>query len=454
MKPIEGQPILTAAAMRAAERAVAPDPDALYGLMEHAGAGVAAAVRRLAAGAETLILCGPGNNGGDGYVAARHLRGTGHAVRVAAESAPRSELARRARAAWDGPVEPLMAAAPAPVLVDALFGTGLTRPVGADTAQMLRLLAERARLTIAVDLPSGAATDDGTLLSAPPLFDVTLALAALKPAHLLQPAARHMGAIRLLDIGVPVESAARALARPTLPRPGPNAHKFSRGMVAVIGGAMPGAAELAARAAAHAGAGYVLLLAEGRGYPQAIVRRPWSDAALANNRIGALVVGPGLGRDEAARARFDAAWASPLPLVIDGDALRLFDPAQRRAAPIILTPHEGEFDHLFGSGQGSKIDRARAAAQASGATVAFKGADTTIADPDGRATVAANASPWLSTAGTGDVLAGACGAMLAAGLPPLAAAEAAVWLHGQAARRLGPAFLADDLANALGDSRR
>lgn len=453
MNRIEGQPILTAAEIRAAEQAVAPNTDALYDLMELAGAGIAAAVCRLAAGADTLILCGPGNNGGDGYVAARLLQQAGHAVRVAAAVPPASELARRARAAWDGPVESLEAAASAPVLVDALFGTGLTRPLDSSIAEILGCLAGRARLSIAVDLPSGVSSDDGAVLSVLPRFDLTLALAALKPAHFLQPAAHYSGAIRLLDIGVPVGSAAHVLAEPTLPHPGPDDHKFSRGMVAVVGGSMTGAAELAARAAAYAGAGYVLLLTEGGGDPQAIVRRPWSGAALADARIGAVVVGPGLGRDEIAWARFDAAWASPLPLLIDGDALRLFDPAQRRAAPIVLTPHEGEFDHLFGSGQGSKIDRARAAAQASDATVVFKGSDTVIAEPSGRVIVTANASPWLSTAGTGDVLAGTCGAMLAAGLHPFAAANAAVWLHGQAARRLGSAFVADDLARALGDAR-
>lgn len=453
MIPIEGRPILTAAEMRAAERRAAPRDDALYALMERAGAGVAAAVRRLSAGAEALILCGPGNNGGDGYVAARLLDEAGHPVRIAASSEPVSELGKRARAGWIGPVEPLSDARPAPVLVDALFGTGLARPLDDATSSSLRALAEAARLRIAVDLPSGVATDDGAVLSEPPRFDLTLALGALKPAHLLQPAARYMGELRLLDIGVPADSRARALARPALPEPGPDSHKFSRGVVAVVAGAMPGASELAALAAARAGAGYVLLLGEGRGGPQALVRRPWSAESLADQRVSAVVIGPGLGRDDAARERLTAAWDSRHPLVIDGDALRLFDSAQRLAAPVVLTPHAGEFDHLFGAGEGSKIDRARAAAGASGATVVFKGPDTVIAAPDGRAVVAGEANPWLSTAGTGDVLAGACGAMLASGLNPTDAAEAALWLHGRAARRLGPAFLADDLADALASCR-
>jgi hydroxyethylthiazole kinase-like uncharacterized protein yjeF len=453
MIPVEGQPILTAAEMRAAEEHAAPTPDAMYALMERAGAGVAEAVRRLAAGAEVLVLCGPGNNGGDGYVAATALASNGHPVRVAATGEPRTDSARRARAAWTGPVVPLDRAAPAPILVDALFGTGLTRPLDRAVTGPLNNLTEVARLRIAVDLPSGVASDDGAVPSEPPRFDLTLALGALKPAHLLQPAARHAGQVRLLDIGVPVASRVAALARPMLPEPGPDAHKFTRGLVAVVSGAMPGAAALAAEAASRAGAGYVLLLGDAAAGPHAIVRRHWSTDALADPHIGAVVIGPGLGRDEAARDRFAVAYNSDHPLVIDGDALRLLDPDRARTAPTILTPHAGEFDHLFGPGEGGKIARTQAAARRSGAVVVFKGADTVVAAPDGRAVVAGSPSHWLSTAGTGDVLAGSCGAMLASGLDPFDAATAAVWLHGEAARRLGPAFLADDLARALSAAR-
>ncbi|PAX08436.1 NAD(P)H-hydrate dehydratase [Sphingomonas lenta] len=455
MIPIHGQPILTAAQMRAAEEAAAPTPDAMYALMERAGAGVAEAVRRLSAGAEALILCGPGNNGGDGYVAARILREQGHPVRLAAASEPKSDLARRARAGWDGPVERLADADPAPVLVDALFGTGLARSLDEGLTAPLHRLADAARLRLAVDLPSGVATDDGAVPSEPPRFDVTLALGALKPAHLLQPAARYMGELRLLDIGVPAPSRTRALARPTLPEPGPDSHKFTRGLVCVVSGEMPGAAELAATAAAHAGAGYVLLLGAEASAPHAIVRRPWSLEALSVRKPGAVVIGPGLGREDKSIwiPRLSSVLATPYPVVLDGDALRHLSNPHSFRGPTILTPHAGEFDHLFGLGQGSKIDRARAAAERSGATIVFKGADTVIASPHGDAIVAPEASAWLSTAGTGDVLAGACGAMLAAGLDPLAAAEAAVWLHGRAARRLGPAFLADDLAEGLSACR-
>ena len=486
---IEGQPILTAAEMRAAEDAVIATGVSVDTLMERAGTAIAGAVRRLAGANDVLILCGPGNNGGDGYVATRVLAEMGVAVRVAALSEPKTAAAKSARAGWPGPVETLAEAKSAPILVDALFGTGLTRPLDAaphsssspadagaqlsskglpsglswapasagerSVVERLHALANAAQLSIAVDLPSGLATDSGETLSTPPVFNLTLALGAVKPAHLLQPAARYCGQIRLLDIGVPTLSQAEVLKAPSLPAPGPDSHKYTRGMVAIIGGTMSGAADLAALAAMRAGAGYVTLLGDSQGPPHALVRTPFSDHALANDRIGALVIGPGLGRDDTAKARLDAALTSGHPLIIDGDALRLLDPDRIKAltVAVILTPHAGEFDALFGKSDADKVTRARQAATRTNAIVVFKGADTVIAAPDGRVRIAQGASDWLSTAGTGDVLAGAIGAMLAAKLEPLEAAAAGVWLHGDAARRLGPAFIADDLAEALRSAR-
>jgi hydroxyethylthiazole kinase-like uncharacterized protein yjeF len=493
MIDIEGQPILTAAEMRAAEDAVIAGGVSVETLMDRAGTAIAHAVRRLAGVNEVLILCGPGNNGGDGYVATRVLAEMGATVRVAALSEPKTNAAKSARAGWFGPIETLAEAKPAPILVDALFGTGLTRPldvIGTQTqstspaeagAQFgnaideppgspnwtpasagegaivgkLRTLATAANLTIAIDLPSGLATDTGKALSTPPVFDLTLVLGAVKPAHVLQPAARYCGHIRLLDISVPTTSQAEVLKTPSLPTPGPDSHKYTRGMVAIIAGTMSGASDLAALAAMRAGAGYVTLLGDSQGPPHALVRTPFSDQALANDRIGALVIGPGLGRDDTAKVRLEAALNSGHPLIIDGDALRLVDPDRIKAlkVPVILTPHAGEFDALFGKSDADKITRAREAASRANAIVVFKGADTVIAAPDGRVRIAQGASDWLSTAGTGDVLAGAIGAMLAAGLEPLEAAAAGVWLHGDAARRLGPAFIADDLADALRSAR-
>jgi hydroxyethylthiazole kinase-like uncharacterized protein yjeF len=456
MTPIEGRAILTAAAMRDAEAAAMTGDVTVDTLMTRAGEAVAAAVRRLAAGNEVLLLCGPGNNGGDGYVAAAALRRAGVAVRVAAAAEPRSDAARRARAAWTGPVEPLGEARAAPIVVDALFGTGLARPFDPAFAEPLRRLVATAQLAIAIDLPSGVATDTGEALGDVPRFHLTLALGAPKPAHLLHPGARFCGKVRVLDIGVPTASDVTVLDRPRLASPGPNSHKFSRGMVAIAAGSMAGASLLASEAAMRAGAGYVALLGPVQpGAPHALVRKPLDDHALADPRIGALLVGPGLGRDDTARATIEKALATDHPLVIDGDALHLVTPERLRArgGTIILTPHAGEFDALFGEGRGSKIDRARAAAAAAGATVVFKGADTVIAAPDGQVCIAGDANDWLSTAGTGDVLAGAIAAMLAAKLPPLDAAAAGVWLHGDAARRAGAAFIADDLAAMLTPAR-
>ena len=451
MIPIEGQPILTAAEMRAAEDRAIERGATVESLMARAGAEIAAVVRRLAGADEVLVLCGPGNNGGDGYVVARILSKGGHPVRVAALRAPGSEAAKAARAGWRGPVETFEDAASAPIVVDAVFGTGLKRPLEPDLAAALRRLVGGAKLSIAVDLPSGVGTDDGAVLGATPV-DLVLALGALKPAHVLEPAASLGRAVRLLDIGVEAPSEVRTMRRPWIAMPGAADHKYTRGMVAVVAGAMPGAAVLAATAAASGGAGYVLLLGGSTDrVPHAIVRRRFDPDLLADPRIGAVVIGPGLGRGEAAGAKLEAALASGQPLVIDGDALRLLDPARLaiRGAPTILTPHSGEFDHLFGTGEGGKIARTRASAQACGAIVVHKGADTVIARPDGKAWVATERASWLSTAGTGDVLAGVIAARLAADRDAFTAAAEGVWLHTAAAQALGPAFLADDLAAAL-----
>ena len=455
MTPIDGRPVLTAAQMRAAEAAAMVHGVTADTLVARAADGIATAVRRLAAGGPVLVLCGPGNNGADGYAVATRLQAAGIPVRVAASGAPASEACRHAAAGWNGPVEPMAVAAPAAVLVDALFGTGLSRALDEAVAQRLRLLAADARLTIAVDLPSGVASDDGAVLSTPPVFDLVLALGAVKPAHLLQPAARYARAVRLLDIGVPVTSDARVLDCPCLPSPGPDAQKYTRGMVAIVAGAMAGASELASIAAMRAGAGYVLLLGNTAGPPHAIVRKPLDAGAFDDQRIGAVLVGPGLGRDEVARARLDAALKGGRPMVIDGDALHLLDPGTiaARAPNAILTPHGGEFDALFGQQQADKIGRARDAARRSAAVIVFKGADTVIAAPDGRVRIAGGSSDWLSTAGSGDVLAGTIAAMLAAMGDPFDAACAGVWLHREAARLAGPAFIADDLAAAITRAR-
>jgi hydroxyethylthiazole kinase-like uncharacterized protein yjeF len=452
-----GRPILTAAEMRDAEGVAIAAGTPVEWLMERAGAGAAEAIWRYAGPLPALVLCGPGNNGGDGYVIARVLRQRGMAVRVAALAEPKSAAAQSARRQWDGPVSGLDEAEPAPLLIDALFGTGLTRGLDRAVSERLAALAAEASVTVAIDLPSGVATDDGALLSAVPPFDLTITFATLKPSHLLQPARRYLGRVAIPDIGIAADSRLREIGRPSLRRPGPDDHKYSRGYVAVIAGDMPGASALTAGAAARAGAGYVRLLSASPivGIPHAVVQDPGDDVlAASDSRVGALVIGPGLGRGESARRRLDAALAAAKPLVLDADALVLVagtGVAALGALPEmpILTPHGGEFARLFGDLPGSKVDRARAAAALAGAVIVYKGADTVVAAPDGRAAIAGSASPWLASAGTGDVLAGVIAAMRAAGLEPFEAACAGIWLHARAAEQAGPALVADDLLGHL-----
>lgn len=463
-----GEAILTAAEMRAAEQAVFASGLPDYELMLRAGRAAAEIVWRVGARRETLVLCGPGNNGGDGYVIARALRERGVPVRVAALADPVTPSARRARAEWEegaagmpgAPVGTLADAAPAPQLVDALFGTGLSRGLDAPVAEKLRELVGAAALSYAIDLPSGISSDDGALLSPVGHYDLCLVPGAWKRAHMLRPAALCWDRMTRLEIGIPTPAARLfRLGKPALSAPADDAHKYRRGLVAVVAGAMGGAAALAAEAAARGGAGYVRLAGAQAvvSTPHAVVRASLRDgAALMDERIAALLVGPGLGRDEAAAGRLRMALEAGRPTVLDADALWHLA-AMETAEPggitlpanSLLTPHEGEFATLFpdlsGPDAGSVIDRARAAAARIGAVVVLKGPVSAIAAPDGRALVADRAPSWLSTAGTGDVLAGLCAARLAVTHDAFAAAAQAVWLHGEAARRAGPAFIADDL---------
>lgn len=447
--------VLTAAQMRAAEQAVFAAGVPEYALMERAGAAAAEIIWRAGGRRDLLVLCGPGNNGGDGFVIARLLRARGVPVRVAASGESRTPSSRKAREAWAGPVEDIFQAAPATQIVDALFGTGLSRGLDAALADRLCALTGQAGFSYAIDLPSGVDTDSGALLSAVPAFGVCIALGALKPAHLLQPAAGVWHRLVCADIDIDASAATiHRLAPPHLSAPGASDHKYSRGLVVVVGGEMAGASLLASHAAARSGAGMIRRLAQGPtlGGPDAIVTQRADGAGdvaqlLGDLRIKAVLVGPGLGRGAEAGKRLKAAMACGHPLVLDADALSLLADKGVAAIPAgaILTPHEGEFVRLFGDLPGSKIDRALEAARQTGAILIYKGSGSVIAAPDGRAMIASGSSAWLSTAGTGDVLAGLVVGRLAVTGDGFQAACEALWLHGEAARRAGAAFIADDL---------
>jgi len=443
-------PILTTAAMRGAELAMTARGVSLSELMERAGAAVADLVWRTAAGRSILILCGPGNNGGDGYVAARLLAESGADIRITASAPPATDLARAAAARWSGPVEPLATARPGAVLVDALFGVGLTRPLAPELIAAVGRLAQAAERRIAVDVPSGVASDSAACLSPGPNMDLTIALGALKNAHVLLPAAVRCGVVHLADIGIAMDAPVRTLANDPSLFPDAVSHKYSRGQLLVIAGPMVGAAGLAANAALRAGAGHCLLHGASAQAAQAVVRDmlPLAER-LRDRRLGAIVLGPGSAAGTELTAIAAHVVAAGKPVVLDAAAIDAGLPILAAGGmvrpPAILTPHSGEFDRVFGVTGDSKIDRTLAAARQSGAVVIHKGADTIIAAPDGRAVAAWPGSPHLASAGTGDVLAGACGAMLAQGFAPFQGACRAVAWHIAQAHRVGPGLIADDL---------
>jgi len=459
--------VLTASEVRAAEAAAIRAGTDPLALMLRAGEAAARAIAAFTGPRPALVLCGRGNNGGDGYVIAAGLADAGWPVRVASLGEPTADPARAARARWTGPVEALANAAAAPLVIDALFGIGLTRSLDTGLAETLDRLLAAARIRVALDVPSGVGADDGGLLGARAAFDLTVAFGALKPAHLLHPAAASMGRVVVADIGLDTGAARlRANPAPDPCAPAADGHKAQRGHVIVLSGGpgKGGAARLAARAALRAGAGMVTLavptsaLTENAARLDAVMLTPLDNPAdlvalIAERRVTALALGPGLGTDAHARALAEAALATGLPLVLDADIFTLFkgNPAAfDRAAPTVLTPHEGEFPRLFGNLPGSKVIRTRAAAERAGAVVLLKGADTVIAASDGQATIETAAAPWLATAGSGDTLTGAIAARLGGGEPAYEAACAGAWLHARAGELAGPGMTADDLPELIG----
>jgi hydroxyethylthiazole kinase-like uncharacterized protein yjeF len=454
-------------------------------LMEAAGAAVASVVQRLLPRRGVVaILAGPGNNGGDGFVAARLLKAARYRVTLAllgARERLKGDAALAARA-WKAPVAEMtpQVIAGADLVVDALFGTGLDRPLDGASAAIVQAVNASGLPVVAVDIPSGIDGGSGAVLGFAIRATETVTFFRLKPGLLLQHGRSHAGRITIADIGI--ESACLAEIRPTVwrntpalwtvPRPSPTGHKYDRGHAVVVSGpaTRTGAARLAARGALRAGAGLVTVasprdaLAENAAQLTAIMLVPVDGAdalaeMLADARKNAVVIGPGLGVGPQTCKLVEAALASSAAVVLDADALTSFadDPERLiasiagRSGDVVVTPHEGEFARAFGKagGNGSKVDRARAAAAQWRATVVLKGPDTVVAAADGRVAIADNAPPDLATAGSGDVLAGIIGGLLAQGMPAFAAAAAAVYLHGEAARLVGRGLIAEDLPEAL-----
>ncbi|MEA2759146.1 MAG: ADP-dependent NAD(P)H-hydrate dehydratase / NAD(P)H-hydrate epimerase [Methylobacteriaceae bacterium] len=489
--------LLTTAEMAKADRLASVSGISSMSLMEAAGAAIArSGARRLyaAGGRRVVVLCGPGNNGGDGYVAGRMLRAFGFVVRVASLVPTRGLKGDAAEAArrWGDHIAHTDSLAPdsADLVIDALFGAGLARDLDGAAKRAVERIDEWGRSTgrpiIAVDVPSGIDGTTGQVRGASLHATETVTFFRLKPGHLLLPGRTYCGALTLADIGIPVsvlgEIAPKTfvnepeLWRHALRLPQLGGHKYTRGHAVVVSGRMPetGAARLAARGALRAGAGLVTVasprdtLAVHVASLTAIMVRQSDGPAglaklLADPRKNAVVLGPGLGVGEETCALVEIALApgaaeKPRAHVLDADALtsfagdaeRLFAALRASGGSVVLTPHDGEFARLFKEfKQLPKVERAREAARRSGAILVLKGADTIVADPDGRAAVAHNAPAWLGTAGAGDVLAGMIGGLLAQGMLAFEAGAAAVWMHGEAATHFGPGLISEDLPEML-----
>lgn len=484
--------VLTPQEMGRADRLTAEQGHASgFGLMRRAGAAIAAeTLARFPQAVAFDVLCGPGNNGGDGYVAAGLLREAGAQVRVWSESAPQPGTdAATAADEYPAGTLPLSEFTPVPgaLVIDALYGAGLSRPLEGAAARAAGLCIQESVPVLAVDLPSGISGKSGAAPAPSFRAAVTVTFARLKPGHLLMPGRAACGEVVVADIGIPDAVVAEVgctcfenrppLWRSLLPSPALDAHKYSRGSVGVFcgGPTTTGAARLSALAAARAGAGAVTVLSPGSAlavnaiHLTSIMLRRAEDGAelaalLAEQPADAYVLGPAFGVGEKARefTSLVLGAATRPVLVLDADGITSFrespqalaEAAAATEAPrLVLTPHEGEFGRLFPDlaqdGALSKLDRAREAARRSHAVVVYKGPDTVIAGPDGRAAIDANGTPWLATAGSGDVLAGMVAGLAGQGMPPFEAACAAVWMHGEAGSHFGAGLIAEDLPGLL-----
>lgn len=481
--------LLTPAEMAEADRLAMSAGIAGSTLMENAGRAVADAVAaRHAPGATVAVVTGPGNNGGDGFVAARLLSERGYRIRLLLLGTPDQLNGDAAQAAgrWSGPTEAATPAglADSEVIVDALFGAGLDRPVEGRARALIEAINAGAAGIFAVDLPSGINGATGAVMGVAVTAAETVTFFRRKPGHLLLPGRQHCGTVQVADIGIPATALAAIKPKtfvnaPPLwgelfPVPRLDGHKYTRGHAVVVSGglASTGAGRLAARGALRAGAGLVTLaspreaLAVNAAANLAVMVRPVDGADefrefLSDPRCNAVVLGPGTGVGGGTRDLVLAALAGERAVVLDADALTSFagDPEvliaairKRQPAVTVLTPHEGEFARFFEKlveEPQTRFEKACLTAEKSGSFVLLKGPDTIVAAPDGRAAIAENAPPWLATAGSGDVLAGMVGGLLAQGMPGFEGAAAAVWLHGEAGNEAGPGLIAEDLPEVL-----
>jgi len=482
--------VLTTSEMERADRLTIAAGTPGFALMMSAGQAVAEAAMDLVEEGPIVVVAGRGNNGGDGFVAAAELAARGREVSVILLCERDSLQGDAALAAkgWKYPVLPFNPQAlgrPA-LIIDALLGAGLNRPVKGDPLEMIAAMNANGAPVLAVDLPSGINGSTGAVMGAAVQATETVTFFRKKPAHLLLPGRMHCGRVRVADIGIDpqVLDEIKPLTAENMPQawrwsfpvPRIDGHKYARGHAVVVSGdiASTGAARLAARAALRAGAGLVTLasprdaLAVNASALTAVMVRaidnPIQFAELLDDkRLNACVIGPGAGVSARTRDLVHTALGARRNLVLDADALTSFAGMQDTlfeaikatdGLGVVLTPHEGEFPRLFSDISNkhpgrSKIERVRAAAERSGAVVLLKGADTVVASPDGRAVIAANAPPWLATAGAGDVLSGIIAGLLAQGVPAYEAAGIGVWMHGEAAREAGPGLIAEDLTEVL-----